>query len=203
VIALLDVNVLIALFDPAHVHHEAAHVWFEANRESRWSTCTLTENAFVRVLSNPAYPGRGTTVENAVSRLRSFCSAQEHVFWPDSVSLVDVISSIRRGPSFGNTWPPVGWKGCGSGRNPFDHRSRSRISSGLIGGELLPRHARWQLDAHTFLQRFSVFHREALGGVIAQVVALLEQRLMFAFDGRLGRDIRAILAANGWSMATG
>jgi hypothetical protein len=48
-----------------------------------------------------------------------------------------------------------------------------------------------------------VFHREALGGVIAQVVALLEQRLMFAFDGRLGRDIRAILAANGWSMATG
>ena len=88
-IALLDVNVLIALFDPAHVHHEAAHVWFEANRESRWATCALTENAFVRVLSNPAYPGRGTTVEDAVSRLRSFCSAQEHVFWPDSVSLVD------------------------------------------------------------------------------------------------------------------
>jgi toxin-antitoxin system PIN domain toxin len=71
------------------VHHEAAHVWFEANRESRWATCALTENAFVRVLSNPAYPGRSTTVEDAVSRLRSFCSAQAHVFWPDSVSLVD------------------------------------------------------------------------------------------------------------------
>jgi uncharacterized protein len=88
-IALLDVNVLIALFDPAHVHHEAAHAWFEANRGSRWATCALTENAFVRVLSNPAYPGRGTIVEDAASRLRTFCSAQEHVFWPDSVSLLD------------------------------------------------------------------------------------------------------------------
>jgi len=24
-IALLDVNVLVALFDPSHIHHEAAH----------------------------------------------------------------------------------------------------------------------------------------------------------------------------------
>ena len=88
-IALLDVNVLIALFDPAHVHHEAAHAWFEVNGKSRWATCALTENAFVRVLSNPAYPGRGTTMADAVSRLRTFCSAQQHVFWPDSVSLLD------------------------------------------------------------------------------------------------------------------
>ncbi len=26
--ALLDVNLLIALFDPDHVHHEPAHLWF-------------------------------------------------------------------------------------------------------------------------------------------------------------------------------
>lgn len=86
-IALLDVNVLIALFDPAHVYHEAAHTWFEASRKYRWATCPLTENAFVRVLSNPAYPGQATTVEDAVSRLRTFCSEREHVFWPDSVSI--------------------------------------------------------------------------------------------------------------------
>jgi len=87
VVALLDVNLLIALFDPAHVHHEAAHTWFEANRRYRWSTCPLTENAFVRVLSNPAYPGQATTIEDAVSRLRTFCSEREHAFWPDSVSI--------------------------------------------------------------------------------------------------------------------
>ena len=34
-----------------------------------------------------------------------------------------------------------------------------------------------------------MFHRDTLGGVIAQVVALLEQRLMFAFDARLGCHI--------------
>jgi uncharacterized protein len=89
VVALLDVNVLIALFDPSHVHHEAAHAWLEVNRRHRWATSTLTENAFVRVLSNPAYPGRGTTVEDAVVRLRTFCSEREHEFWPDSVSLLD------------------------------------------------------------------------------------------------------------------
>jgi toxin-antitoxin system PIN domain toxin len=86
-VALLDVNVLIALFDPAHVHHEAAHKWFEINRKYRWATCPLTENAFVRVLSNPSYPGQTTTAEDATSRLQTFSSEREHVFWPDSVSI--------------------------------------------------------------------------------------------------------------------
>ena len=88
-IALLDVNVLVALFDPAHMHHEAAHSWFGPNRSQRWATCALTENALVRVLSNPAYPGRRTTVEDAAARLRTFCSDREHVFWPDSISVRD------------------------------------------------------------------------------------------------------------------
>ncbi|HKM99269.1 MAG TPA: TA system VapC family ribonuclease toxin [Candidatus Binataceae bacterium] len=88
-LSLLDVNVLVALFDPAHVHHEAAHAWFGLNRKYRWATCALTENAFVRVLSNPVYPGRHTTVEDAASRLRTFCSDREHIFWADSISIRD------------------------------------------------------------------------------------------------------------------
>ncbi len=86
-IALLDVNVLVALFDPAHLHHEAAHAWFARNRGGRWATCPFTENALVRVLSNPSYPGRRTTVADAAWRLRTFCSDRLHVFWPDSVSV--------------------------------------------------------------------------------------------------------------------
>jgi uncharacterized protein len=89
VIALLDVNVLVALFDPAHVHHEAAHAWFGLNHKDRWATCALTENACVRVLSNPTYPGGRTTVEDAIERLRVFCSNREHVFWADSISVRD------------------------------------------------------------------------------------------------------------------
>jgi hypothetical protein len=87
VISLLDANVLIALFDPAHVHHEHAHQWFAVNRKFRWATCPFTENAFVRILTNPAYPGEPLSMADAVARLRTFCSDREHVFWPGSVSL--------------------------------------------------------------------------------------------------------------------
>lgn len=86
-ISLLDVNVLVALFDPMHLDHEAAHAWFERHRSDGWSTCPLTENGLVRVLSNPAYPGRRTTVGDAVERLDLFESSGDHVFWPDTVSV--------------------------------------------------------------------------------------------------------------------
>ena len=89
---LLDVNVLIALFDPSHIHHDAAHAWFAEHAADGWATCPLTENGFVRVLANPAYPGRATTVADAVDRLRRFTASNEHVFWPDSVSLLDPAS---------------------------------------------------------------------------------------------------------------
>jgi toxin-antitoxin system PIN domain toxin len=87
VVALLDVNVLIALFDPDHLHHAASHAWFARNRGHGWATCPLTENAMVRILSNPSYPGSRTTLEDAASRLVAFCSDSRHVFWPDSISL--------------------------------------------------------------------------------------------------------------------
>jgi predicted nucleic acid-binding protein len=54
---LLDVNLLVALFDPNHVFYDLAHDWFSDSRGDGWATCALTENAFVRILSNPAYRG--------------------------------------------------------------------------------------------------------------------------------------------------
>lgn len=87
--ALLDVNVLVALFDPAHIHHDVAHDWFGACREGGWSTCPLTENGLIRVLSNPAYPGRRTTVADAGDRLKRLTDSGGHSFWPDHVSVLD------------------------------------------------------------------------------------------------------------------
>lgn len=86
---LLDVNVLVALFDPEHIHHEAAHAWFAAVRDGGWATCPLVENGLLRVLSNPAYPGRRTTVADAVARLRRFTRSGYHTWWSDDVSLLD------------------------------------------------------------------------------------------------------------------
>jgi toxin-antitoxin system PIN domain toxin len=88
-IALLDVNVLVALFDPDHIHNEAAHSWFSANRLGGWTTCPLTENGLVRILSNTAYSGVHETAQSIQSRLETFCSSGNHSFWPDGLSLRD------------------------------------------------------------------------------------------------------------------
>jgi toxin-antitoxin system PIN domain toxin len=91
VMELPDVNVLIARFDPAHVHHEPSQVWFAAAREDGWATCPLTENGFLRVLSNPNYPNVRLTVAEAAARLQTLCvnCSQSYQFWSDDVSFKD------------------------------------------------------------------------------------------------------------------
>jgi toxin-antitoxin system PIN domain toxin len=88
-VALLDVNVLIALLDPTHVHHDNAHRWLERNRKHGWASCPVTVNGCVRVLSNPAYPTASLTPAEAAGMLRSACATPNHHFWSDSVSLLD------------------------------------------------------------------------------------------------------------------
>jgi predicted nucleic acid-binding protein len=48
----------------------------------------MTENGLARVVSNPAYPGRRTTVADAVDRLRRFTESNGHTHWPDDVSIL-------------------------------------------------------------------------------------------------------------------
>lgn len=86
---LLDVNVLVALFDPGHIHHDTAHEWFASAGGAAWATCPLTENGFVRVLSNPAYPGRRTTAADAAGRLAQLTARPGHTFWGDEISILD------------------------------------------------------------------------------------------------------------------
>jgi uncharacterized protein len=88
-VALLDVNVLVALFDPDHVHHEAAHAWFADEGRENWATCPLTEAGCIRVLSSTGYAGTVTRAADLAERLRRFCGSGGHVFWPDDVSLLD------------------------------------------------------------------------------------------------------------------
>ncbi|MDO8794710.1 MAG: PIN domain-containing protein [Vicinamibacterales bacterium] len=85
--ALLDVNVLVALFDPDHVHHDLAHDWFAEARRDGWATCPLTENGVVRILSNRRYSPVAEPPGRTVARLRAFCQSRDHQFWPDDVSL--------------------------------------------------------------------------------------------------------------------
>ena len=53
-VSLLDVNVLLALAWPTHIHHAAAHRWFAENCAAGWATCPLTQLGFVRLGMQPA-----------------------------------------------------------------------------------------------------------------------------------------------------
>jgi uncharacterized protein len=78
---LLDVNVLLALSDPMHVHHLATHHWFAAVGQFAWATCPLTENGFIRVASHPSYHNRPGDAMAVLAILRQFCAADGHRFW--------------------------------------------------------------------------------------------------------------------------
>jgi len=85
---LLDVNVLIALIDPEHITHEAAHRWFEDNQRYGWATCPITENGCVRILAK-AYPSLGLTTQDIANILNRLRSLEGHCFWPEQNSILD------------------------------------------------------------------------------------------------------------------
>ena len=87
-VALLDVNVLVALFDGDHVHHDAAHDWFAQARRRGWATTPITENGAIRVLSNPAYHAAAMTASSTREHLQRFCAIEGHAFWPGDLSLL-------------------------------------------------------------------------------------------------------------------
>ncbi len=86
---LLDVNVLIALLDPAHVHHDPAHAWFERAGRAAWASCPLTQNAVLRILGNPKYPNSPGPPAAVMPLLSALCALPGHHFWPDDVSMTD------------------------------------------------------------------------------------------------------------------
>ena len=85
--ALLDVNVLIALLDADHLHHEAAKHWLRDNIGEGWATCPLTENGCIRIMAQPAYPNR-VPAPLVAERLRRATATAHHQFWADEVSLL-------------------------------------------------------------------------------------------------------------------
>lgn len=86
---LLDVNVLIALMDRWHTHHEAAHRWFAEEGHRSWATCPLTENAVLRILGSHEYPNSPGSVLAVANTLAKMLTMPGHAFWPDKISLLD------------------------------------------------------------------------------------------------------------------
>ena len=86
---LLDVNVLIALIDPAHVQHDQAHEWFSRTGRKGFATCPITENGLLRIVGHPKYPNSPGPPSAVAQALRAVRALPGHEFWPDSLSLAD------------------------------------------------------------------------------------------------------------------
>ena len=86
---LLDVNVLVALADPAHVQHDTAHAWFGAEGARAFATCPLTENGLLRIVGHPRYPSSPGTPAAVAPTLAALRRLPGHQFWPDDISLMD------------------------------------------------------------------------------------------------------------------
>ncbi len=88
-VSLLDVNVLVALFFPDHVHHDLAHDWFADHRHEGWATCPLTENGLIRVACQQPSDEALVRPAGVIANLERFCRDKLHRAWTDSVALTD------------------------------------------------------------------------------------------------------------------
>ena len=97
---LLDVNVLVALLWSRHEHHAAAQRWFALAARRGWATCALTEVAFVRIVSNPAFSPEAVRPRQALAVLQASLEHSSHRLWPDRwgyVALVEPFASTLVG----------------------------------------------------------------------------------------------------------
>lgn len=103
-IRLPDVNVLVALADPARVAHDAAHGWFAATEQAAWATCRLTENGLLRITGHPAYPGGPGSPAAVAPLLAGLRAHPGHRFWPDAISLMGAgVADVTRLTTPGQT----------------------------------------------------------------------------------------------------
>ena len=87
-VALFNVNVLIALIDSAHKFHHTVKDWALENGSSGWASCPLTQNGCIRIITQPGYL-RPASMQQAIQTLQTLCESPHHEFWPDDLSLLD------------------------------------------------------------------------------------------------------------------
>ena len=89
---LLDVNVLIALVWPSHVHHGLAQTWFAERRSAGFGTCPLTEIGFLRLSTNLKFTPQAVLPAEAIALLERIKALAEHEFWADDLPVPVALS---------------------------------------------------------------------------------------------------------------
>jgi len=91
---LLDINVLIALAWPNHLHHRDAQAWFSRKGAAGFRTCPITEAGFVRISSNPAFTSEAVAPGDAMALLERMTKLRGHGFWPDDLALREAVRGL-------------------------------------------------------------------------------------------------------------
>ena len=90
--ALLDVNVLIALIDDFHPHHDIAQHWATEHKDG-FATCPIVQNGVLRIMANPAYNSLdgadAFSYPSLFEVLKNSLQQVNHLFWPDDLSLLN------------------------------------------------------------------------------------------------------------------
>lgn len=79
---LLDANVLIALTNQKHIHHDRARTWF-AGSSKQFSTCPITQGTLLRHYYREL---DGANTAGAQVLLSQIENMPGHEFWPDSLA---------------------------------------------------------------------------------------------------------------------
>lgn len=86
---LPDVNAVLALLDPMHVHHDAAHRWYARRSPVRIVLCSHVENGVIRVASQLKYPNCLGTGSRVRAVLREFAKKVDAASCKEDVSLLN------------------------------------------------------------------------------------------------------------------
>lgn len=84
-VALLDINVLLALAWPTHEHRAPARQF--ALTMGEWATTPITESGFVRISANPRIFEDAVPVQAAAAMLRELTDDEQHRFLADDVAV--------------------------------------------------------------------------------------------------------------------
>ena len=106
-VALLDVNVLVALVWSTHESHSKVQNWFQQQAKGGWATCPVTQAGLVRIVPNPAFSPNAVSANDAISLLKADVAHPSHRFWRDEIGFVEAakpfaarITVLNRGMRF-------------------------------------------------------------------------------------------------------
>jgi toxin-antitoxin system PIN domain toxin len=85
---LLDVNVLIALTQPDHIHFKTVTNWFDTPGRD-WGICAFSEAGFLRLSSNPSVGN--LTLDEATAILATLARHPGYRYWPISVPWMSLV----------------------------------------------------------------------------------------------------------------